>query len=120
MIKLAALASRTVYHKLVLPEIGEESVETNVFSSTKYFSASSDGNIKAASLSHLMTDDCSTLFIAIRGSASLMDWLVNADGDPVEVGENFLASVLFLFSLLKEWSHLSVYFVVLASSNQWN
>ena len=98
LIKLAASASSTVYHKPNnYAEIKEGTNEANIFDSTRYIPASSSGNIKAVSLSHVVADSTykqSTLFIAIRGSASLMDWLVNADGDVVDVDETFLASVL--------------------------
>ena len=104
LIKLAALASSTIYHKPNdYAKMKDETNKANIFNSTRYIPASNSGNIKAVSLSHVVMDSTykqSTLFIAIHGSASLMDWLVNANGDVVDVDETFLVRVLLFARLV--------------------
>jgi hypothetical protein len=59
----------------------------------KEIPASIDGTVKATSFTLVDSQEqeqpVRILFVAVRGSSSLIDWLVNADGDAVDAG-NFL------------------------------
>jgi len=60
---------------------------------TERSKASTDGMIKACMITANKTESCHSLIVAIKGTASLVDWVVNLDGELEPTGD-FLVRVL--------------------------
>ena len=95
LIKLAAWAADAAYHDSIDPE--DPNTKAQHFTLFKRIAANCSGNFKAVTLWHTSSEqpNSGTVgFVAIRGSALLIDWLVNADGDAGEVDKDFLVRCL--------------------------
>ena len=97
LVQLAAQCSKAAYANgaaAVLPTTGETaSSGIAIFDeATERSKASKDGMIKACMITTNKTESCHSLIIAIRGTASLVDWIVNLDGEPEAAGD-FLVCV---------------------------
>jgi hypothetical protein len=96
-VQLAAQCSKAAYANdptAVLPAAGEPaSSGIAIFDeATERSKASKDGMIKACMITTNKTESRHTLIVAIRGTASLIDWIVNLDGEPEPAGD-FLVRV---------------------------
>lgn len=87
LVFLSAYASKAAYGTIPVDESPYLEKNSLQIMTEQTFKPTFDGSIKQLALRIVATSDSShdrTIFVAVRGSAPMVDWLINFNGDEVD------------------------------------